>query len=377
MAADIIDLLARTTLVLSAAILLLLLLRAPLGRLAGFRVVYASWWLVPIALLALALPAPTIQPEAMLVAPVSAEESTVVDTLWIESSLFGGADASVFLLMIWLVGCALSAGMFLRQQRRFRRRVGRLSSRPDGNLESATRLHGPVLIGLFRPRIIVPLDFDQRYDGDERDLILTHEAVHLRRGDLLANFVMTLLRCLYWFNPLVPIAAARFRADQELACDAVVVARFPESRRRYADAMLKTQLSDLGLPFGCAWQSNHLMKERIAMLKNPLPGALRSAIGAAAVVAMSLGCVAVVWAAQPPEIAQIAAPSGSVLVEQIDDVSTDASQVGPDNRSSHESLAPASLPQQVNTATSTWWLQMPGAAPTRAAYIDQPNPTEC
>jgi beta-lactamase regulating signal transducer with metallopeptidase domain len=382
MAAELIDLLARSTLVSSAAIIALLLLRTPLGRLAGFRVVYASWWLVPVALTSLALPGPRVQVEATQVAAGEALESAVVDTFWVEvSALGGGADASAFLMLVWLVGCALSACIFLRQQRRFRRRVGRLSARADGNFTSATRLHGPVVIGLLWPRIIVPLDFDQRYDVDERALILAHEAVHLRRGDLLANFALTALRCLYWFNPLLPFAAARFRADQELACDAAVVARFPESRRRYADAMLKTQLADLGLPVGCAWQSSHPMRERIAMLKNPLPGALRTVIGAAAVVAMSFGCAAAVWAAQPLQIEQIEAPADSGSVEQRDAAAAESSQYDSATGIAPESLVPApmqrSANQQGRAATSAWWLQIPGAAPAPAAYMTEPNQVDC
>ena len=76
---------------------------------------------------------------------------------------------------------------------------------------------------------------------------------------------------MFWFNPLVHLAAARFRFDQELACDAAVIARHPDSRRRYGAAMLKTQRAEFGLPMGCHWQSSHPLKERVAMLKQAPP----------------------------------------------------------------------------------------------------------
>jgi beta-lactamase regulating signal transducer with metallopeptidase domain len=306
MVSEAIDLIATTTLVASGAIGAVLLLRRSLHRLAGPRVVYASWLLVPIALLALALPARTVSVEqpvfdrARPPAAIAMAGATSLTAVPAPAAARGERDVRVLVLAVWLIGFALATGLFGRQQWRFRRRIGRLRPRDDGSFASATRLLGPAVLGLLRPRIIVPLDFDHRYDAEQRALILAHEAVHRRRGDLWANAAATALRCIHWFNPLVHIAAVRFRADQELACDAAVLARFPESRRRYADAMLKTQLADLGLPVGCAWQSSHPMRERIAMLNNPPPGALRLVVGAAALVATTLGSAAAVWAAQPP-----------------------------------------------------------------------------
>src|SRR3546814_10618324 len=74
---------------------------------------------------------------------------------------------------------------------------------------------------------------------------------------------MAALRCVYWFNPLLWIAADRFRRDQELACDATVVARHPHARRAYGEAMVKTQLSAMPAPLACHWFGGHPLKERI------------------------------------------------------------------------------------------------------------------
>lgn len=121
----------------------------------------------------------------------------------------------------------------------------------------------------------------------------------MARCDAQINALAAALRCLHWFNPLVHFAASRFRFDQELACNASVISRFPEARRPYADAMLKTQLADLGLPAGCHWQSSHPLKERIAMLKQPLPGRKRRRLGGAGVVAIIVAASFAAWAAQP------------------------------------------------------------------------------
>src|SRR3546814_1664118 len=110
------------------------------------------------------------------------------------------------------------------------------------------------MVGL-RARIVLPADFDVRYSADERALILAHERIHRARGDVAGNALMAALRCVYWFNPLLWIAADRFRRDQELACDATVVARHPHARRASGEAMVKTQLSAMPAPLAYHWRS--------------------------------------------------------------------------------------------------------------------------
>jgi TonB family protein len=127
---------------------------------------------------------------------------------------------------------------------------------------------------------------------------------------------------MYWFNPLFHFAASRFRFDQELACDALVITRFPEARRYYADAMLKTQLADLGLPAGCHWQSSHPLKERISMLKHPLPGRARRVFGLIAVAAFVAAGSYAAWAAQPAAPATTSAPAEATDLIRADVVLT-------------------------------------------------------
>jgi hypothetical protein len=96
-------------------------------------------------------------------------------------------------------------------------------------------------------------------------------------------------------------ALAWLRMDQELACDAVVLSQRGELRRRYADTLFKAQLatdSAWRQPIGCHWQSIHPLKERISMLKRPLPGRSRRLFGLAAIVALTGVASYAAWAGQ-------------------------------------------------------------------------------
>jgi beta-lactamase regulating signal transducer with metallopeptidase domain len=127
---------------------------------------------------------------------------------------------------------------------------------------------GPAVVGLISPRIVMPPD-DGSYSMEERDLIRAHEREHVARKDPRATAWAALAQGVCWFNPLVHLAAALIRLDQELICDAAVVRRQPKLRGLYARTLLKTQLAAEPLPFGCYWSARgqHPLEVRMAFLK--------------------------------------------------------------------------------------------------------------
>jgi TonB family protein len=299
MTTDAMILFARLVLISSGAILIVLSLRHLVRQVFGANITYALWLIVPVSLLVGAIP----RPQALkILAPVNASQpmlNTVIDGIVSTPSIMG---IEQWPMLIWASGALLSLALALILQGRFLRQLGALSKRDDGSWQTWHDQIGPMLLGVLIPRIIVPASFDQRYTAHERDLILAHERIHLHRGDAQINALVVLIHCLQWFNPLVHIAVRCFRLDQELACDANVIQQFPNARRSYADAMLKTQLIDSGLPIGCYWQSSHPIKERIAMFKKPMPSRSRKALGSSLLLASVLATSCVVWAAQAAEV---------------------------------------------------------------------------
>jgi len=290
MAGDILEGLLRLTLAASAAIAVVLLVRRIVRRWVGARIAYALWAAVPCAGLGALLP----RPQALSV-PAWAG----VADLPFAAAVPAASSTAGWLVAAWLAGVLATALVTWRTQARFLRHLGPLVETTDGLWQARGDHAGPALVGALQPRIVIPGDFHHRYSERERTLILAHERAHRRQRDPLLNAAVAALRCLQWFNPLVHLAAGRFRLDQELACDARVLHDFPEARRSYADAMLKTQRVDLGLPIGCQWQSSHPLNERIAMLKKPLPGRLRRILGATGLAAAVLTAGGLAWAAQP------------------------------------------------------------------------------
>ena len=283
------------------ATVLLLVLRRPLRRIFGAELAYRCWLLVPAGVLAAWLPAPTL--------PMATGEPSMLGAV----TLLGAPAAAVsdhperasWLLAAWLLGAMLMAAWFAARQWRFLRRIERHPAEAYDRIAAG----GPAVVGMLRARVLLPHDFSERYSRDEQALVIAHEQVHAARGDLWAQAFALVLRCLFWFNPVLHLGARRFGFDQELACDAAVVRRFPAHRRAYADAMLKTQLSPLSLPVACHWHSHHPLKERIAMLKHTLPGSKRRRAGSLVVLALLLAGSYAAWAAQPATSVATTKPS--------------------------------------------------------------------
>ncbi|MCE3002235.1 MAG: TonB family protein [Xanthomonadaceae bacterium] len=311
MAADALATLLEGLVATSLAMAMVLLLRVAWRRLLGPGLLPLLWLLVPLVQVAVLLPAP--------IAPVveSTDEiaATGAPTMGPVTVIAMRDDVATPLLAIWWLGALMLAAHLVRQQRRFRRRLGSLTRRPDGHFQAATAQVGPVVIGSLQPRIILPADFEQRFDVEQRELILAHERSHVRRGDVAARWVASALRCLYWFNPLIHVAAARLRLDQELAADADVLHTHPHARRRYAETLLEEQLAVPGLPVGCLWQSSHPLKERILMLKHPATPRLPHRTGIGLAMAIVASCCTLAWAGQParaPDPSTIEATSADV-----------------------------------------------------------------
>src|SRR2546423_1617762 len=77
----------------------------------------------------------------------------------------------------------------------------------------------PALAGMFRPVLLLPATLATSLTPGELELVLRHELAHAQRRDVLIGLIVTLIAVVHWFNPLVWLAAARFRAERELACD--------------------------------------------------------------------------------------------------------------------------------------------------------------
>lgn len=314
MASDMLSLLAWANATLCAGILIVLALRVPVRRLAGAQVAYALWVLPLFAFLAWLAPARQITLELPTTSGATAVESAVTAS--------ASDMPALFIVIAWFMGVAGAMLIFALRQRVFVRSAGSLEpvAALGQSVFSAEPTHGPAVVGALRPVIFLPRDFDTRFSAEERALVLAHERTHLARFDPLVNAAAMGLRAVNWFNPLVHVASHALRIDQELACDASVLARHANSQRTYAEAMLKSHSAAFHVPVGCAWHTPafHSLKERILMLKSS-PSRLGRGLGLSLIAVAAFSVCGAVWLVRPVEVLAAPVPEEPVAVVAAED----------------------------------------------------------
>lgn len=273
---ELLQMLIEATIASSIAMILVLALRLPMRRMFGAQVAYMLWLLVPLMLAATLLPAGALRDVRIPVAQVLIFPSVLaVAAMPVQV----GVNWRAVLLVLWLVGALALLGWLAVAQLRFMRSVGRLQRVRDGYRVQYDAAGLPAMVGVLRSRILLPKYFETQFSLGQRQLMLMHERMHIARGDHLWNALSALLQCVFWFNPLLHVAQNRYRQDQELACDACVMAQRPEVRSVYGHTLLQQQVTTQATPLGCQFSFSHPLKERILMLKQPSPSRLRRTVG--------------------------------------------------------------------------------------------------
>ena len=321
--------LAVEALVASTALMLLVLaLRGPVRRAFGAEMAYLLWLLPVLRLLLPPLPSGWSPLSAAPISDVSERAAVLinpvvpVDVAAIATPAAPTGGAMPWLALLWVAGALAILGYQLIQYFLFRARVLRSAEAVTriGSVEvvESAGASGPLAFGLIRRVVAFPRDFAERYDAQERELALAHEIGHHRRGDLWANWVALALLALHWFNPVAWFAFRGFRADQEMANDAGVLARAGAAQRHaYGRAIVKAAHGHALTP-ACHLNTINDLKGRLRMLARGRVSGRRVAAGGAAITALA-GAGLLLTASGMPAAARV-----RVGVEQVTGVPLDS-----------------------------------------------------
>jgi RND family efflux transporter MFP subunit len=230
-------------------------------RIAYLKLLATLVWTVPLRLPILQPPPPSpiIAPRVIIVSspkpppPILTIPATPIPQVhqpWLNRW-------PTLLLILWSSGVAIAAcrlGKHWWWARTLRRRCSRVAN--DSVHQAARRLAdrlglratppiltgespaGPMLLGIFRPAIILPPSV---IDGPpaQLDMVLAHELAHVRRRDLLWDLPPVLADVLFFFHPLVWLGQRELRLAQEMACDHLALAVTRSNPAAYATALLE------------------------------------------------------------------------------------------------------------------------------------------
>ena len=158
MSSDILSSLVAANIAAGIAILIVILIRKPARQMIGARMAYWLWLVPVLAGLATLLPARdagTVPAPAAPIQPI-AEATVEFATAWTApqaaSPAQAGFDLALLIAIIWAGGAVVFLGAMLLQQRRTLRA-----------LRLAASSFGPAVVGVLKPLLVVPADFEQRF----------------------------------------------------------------------------------------------------------------------------------------------------------------------------------------------------------------------
>lgn len=121
-----------------------------------------------------------------------------------------------------------------------RRVVGQLGLRQVVQVLQSTLVQTPVLVGYFRPAILLPVGLATGLPIAQLEAILAHELAHVRRHDFVVNLLQTLVETLCFYHPAVWWLSRQIRVERELCCDDLVVGLLG-NRVEYGRALLAVE----------------------------------------------------------------------------------------------------------------------------------------
>ena len=169
-----------------------------------------------------------------------------------------------------------------------------------------SRVTMPLTWGVRRPVILLP-EASKEWSRERTRLVLEHELAHVWRLDALSHAVARVVCALYWFNPLVWLAAARLRSESERAADDWVL-RQGTKPSAYAGHLLDmaTHLGTRWVPAGALPMAHRSQLEGrvVAILKPSMNRRRMGGLGAVTLTAFVAGLVTLLTVVVPAQASE-------------------------------------------------------------------------
>ena len=141
-----------------------------------------------------------------------------------------------------------------------------------------------VLIGIRKPLLLIGADIGDDY----KECVITHELIHYKHRDNALKLAMLVVRCIYWFNPIIHLTSHQINRDIERLCDVESIRHSNTRKEDYAMMLFniikkKTKLPAVSTNMTSGGKN---LLERIKFIKQYKWSKLWSAVSLVVVIAI-------------------------------------------------------------------------------------------
>lgn len=193
-----------------------------------------------------------------------------------------------WILGIWLVVCIAMLYRYFFAYFRFKRKA--IQSSPidrigDLKVVVSDYVHSPMLIGFFKPTIVMP---NVNINAEDYQLALQHEWIHYKQRDAWMKLMAVLVNCLHWFNPVSYLALANISEACEYAVDEQITKGLKTAeKKRYSEMILHFASSSPALNSNLAQPKKQLYR-RFSLIMKRNAGSGKTVLGIFLVVLITI-----------------------------------------------------------------------------------------
>ncbi|MBV4355753.1 M56 family metallopeptidase [Pinibacter aurantiacus] len=131
----------------------------------------------------------------------------------------------------------------------------RMSIKKKVSVWISKNVDAPLLIGYFKPVILLPVAAINQLTAEQLEAILLHEMAHIQRNDYFVNVLLGVVNIMLFFNPFAKLFIKVLETERENSCDDLVL-QFRYSPEKYAKALLTLEHNRLNVLPSLSLSSN-------------------------------------------------------------------------------------------------------------------------
>lgn len=125
----------------------------------------------------------------------------------------------------------------------------------------------PLIIGHFKPVILIPAGLLAGLPASQVEAVLLHELAHIRRNDYCVNLLQNITEAIFFFNPGLLWISSLLRDEREHCCDDIALAQ-TKNKREFIEALISFKEHSNNYAVAFPGKKNHLLQRVSRIIHN-------------------------------------------------------------------------------------------------------------